>query len=360
MPTRALKVPEGPAALERPLIALTTASLALIARSYRESTRWVVGGIPSGGLVPGENYWVLAQAGIIGDLVGDSPGTKRHLGRVKYFGAVRRRGDRNLNIRDFAVSSSAGKSGQAVLLYVVLGTSAEVGKTTAANGIIRSLLQSAHTTIVTLKATGTSSISELLAYRDFGAAHVFDCVDFGLPTTYPSDRADVEGIFNQALDVCLRMPADALIIECGGDFLGANVQPMATPQLAAADVPPNSAAEIQVGPFEWVPSEVGHECMFMVVSAAGDPSNTDNFAAGESIEEWRLVPNDNNIGQRNVVPVMSATSKKLLAGFDRMGFLLKNPFRKRARMSVSAELPAFLAEHNWRIAFTNAGRCIRA
>src|SRR5882724_6685620 len=190
---------------------------------YRESTRWVVGGIPIGGLVPGEKYWVLALAGIIGNLQGDSPGKKGHLGEVKYLGAVRMGGDQNLNIRDFAVSSETGKLDQAALLYVVLGTSAEVGKTTAGIGIIRSLLQSGHTTIVALKATGTSSISELLAYRDFGAAHAFDCVDFGLPTTYPSDRAGVEGIFDRALDFCLCISADAVIVECGGDFLGANV-----------------------------------------------------------------------------------------------------------------------------------------
>jgi hypothetical protein len=190
---------------------------------HRESTRWVVGGIPSGGLVPGESYWVLAQAGIIGDFVGESPGTKGHLGEVKSLGAVRMRGDQNLNIRDFVVGSESSKSDKAALLYIVLGTSAEVGKTTAGIGIIRSLLQSGHRNIVTLKATGTSSVSELLAYRDFGAAHAFDCVDFGLPTTYPSDRAGVEDIFDKALTFCLCMPADAVIIECGGDFLGANV-----------------------------------------------------------------------------------------------------------------------------------------
>jgi hypothetical protein len=202
---------------------LAPGDIFLATPGYRESTRWVVGGIPTGGLVPGEKYWVLAQAGIIGNLLGDSPGTKGHMGEVKYLGAVRMRGDQNLNIRDFAVSSDPGKLDQAALLYVVLGTSAEVGKTTAGIGIIRSLLQSGHTTIVALKATGTSSINELLAYRDFGAAHAFDCVDFGLPTTYPSDRAGVEGNFDLALDFCLCMRADAVIVECGGDFLGANV-----------------------------------------------------------------------------------------------------------------------------------------
>jgi hypothetical protein len=203
---------------------LAPGDIFLATPGHRESTRWVVGGIPTGGLVPSESYWVLAQAGIIGNFVGDSPGIKGHLVEVKYLGAVRiGGGDQNLNIRDFVVSSDSGKADKAALLYVVLGTSAEVGKTTAGIGIIRSLLQSGHRTIVTLKATGTSSVSELLAYRDFGAAHAFDCVDFGLPTTYPSDRAGVEEMFDRALDFCLGMPADAVIIECGGDFLGANV-----------------------------------------------------------------------------------------------------------------------------------------
>ncbi len=202
---------------------LAPGDIFLATPGYRESTRWVVGGIPIGGLVPDEKYWVLAQAGIIGNFLGDSPGSKGHLGEVRYLGAVRIRGDQNLNIRDFAVSSEPGKPDHAALLYAVLGTSAEVGKTTAGIGIIRSLLQSGHTTIAVLKATGTSSIGELLAYRDFGAAHAFDCVDFGLPTTYPSDRAGIEGIFDRALDYCLGMSADAVIVECGGDFLGANV-----------------------------------------------------------------------------------------------------------------------------------------
>jgi hypothetical protein len=132
-------------------------------------------------------------------------------------------------------------------------------------------------------------------------------------------------------------------------------QPMTTTQLAAANVPPNSAAEILVGPFEWVPSQVGHECILMVASAAGDPSNIDNFTAGDSIPDWRLVPNDNNIGQRNVHPVPSSTGKQLTSGFDRMSFQLKNPFNRRARMTVKAVLPPLLHRRSWRIAFANAG-----
>ena len=74
-----------------------------------------------------------------------------------------------------------------------------------------------------LKATGTSSVTELHSYQDYGAAPCLDCVDFGLPTTYPSGRDHAVELFDAMLDTCLAIPADAVLIECGGDILGANV-----------------------------------------------------------------------------------------------------------------------------------------
>ncbi len=80
-------------------------------------------------------------------------------------------------------------------------------------------------------------------------------------------------------------------------------QPMQTAQLAAANVSPNSSAEIVAGPFKWVPADARNDGMLMVASAAGDPSNIDNFDAGDSIPGARLIPNDNNIALRKVRPI---------------------------------------------------------
>jgi zinc metalloprotease ZmpB len=77
-------------------------------------------------------------------------------------------------------------------------------------------------------------------------------------------------------------------------------QAMKLAKLAVTKVPPSSSAEIVVGPFAWVPSGAGRSYMLMVASAAGDPSNVDNFAVRDSMPDWRLVPNDNNVGQRRV------------------------------------------------------------
>jgi zinc metalloprotease ZmpB len=72
--------------------------------------------------------------------------------------------------------------------------------------------------------------------------------------------------------------------------------------LNAASIGANNSEEITVGPFEWVPNinVHGQDSVLFIVSTEGDPSNIDNFTDGETIEDWRLVPNDNNIEQRNV------------------------------------------------------------
>jgi hypothetical protein len=133
-------------------------------------------------------------------------------------------------------------------------------------------------------------------------------------------------------------------------------QPMTTAQLSASNVPPNNTAEITVGPFEWIPSQVGHECILMIVSAKGDASNIDNFTAGDSIPEWRLVPHDNNIGQRNVNPVAGGGGLKgLLASSAALTFRLKNPHPFRARMFINPVLPRILAERKWGLEFTSPG-----
>jgi hypothetical protein len=83
-------------------------------------------------------------------------------------------------------------------------------------------------------------------------------------------------------------------------------QPMQTAQRTAADVPPHSSAEVLVGPFAWVP-RARREAMLMIATAIGDSSNIDNFAAADTIPNWRLIPNDNNIAQRNTA--VAAKSK---------------------------------------------------
>jgi len=128
-------------------------------------------------------------------------------------------------------------------------------------------------------------------------------------------------------------------------------RPMDTPRINVAGAIAPGAAVV-VGPFKWTPRVVGHECMFMEVSANGDFSNIDPrtffpCAAGP-IPEWRLVPFDNNIAQRNVTPVPGAGGVRgLLSAFLNRQFLVRNPFEQQARIEVKAELSPFLKERGW-------------
>ena len=194
---------------------------------YREARQWAVGTIPAGGLVPGNDYWVLSDSGVVGELISHSALEMPHLGRVGYLGAVCGGRGETLNIRQFGVTGSGGTD-QNAPVYLVLGTSSEVGKTTAGVAVLRALLMQGHTTVIALKATGTSSFEEIARYLDFGAAEAFDCIDFGLPTTYPVGRRGVSGIFFSELDFCLSLASDALVVECAGDPVSANAPELLT------------------------------------------------------------------------------------------------------------------------------------
>lgn len=224
---------------------ITPGDIFLATPGYRESVRWTVGGVPEGGLVPGEDYWVLAESGVMGDLASHSPLAKSNLGRAKYLGAVLDPDGHPLHLKDFAMRAAPEATDAGAPVYLVLGTSVEVGKTTAGLTLLRTLREKGYEQVVVLKATGTTSVTEAAVYLDFGAARVFDCLDFGVPTTFPCSRGDAPEIFGQALDLCLSMPADAVLIECGGDFLGTCVpeflqclrprRPKLTTILAASD-----------------------------------------------------------------------------------------------------------------------------
>jgi hypothetical protein len=137
-----------------------------------------------------------------------------------------------------------------------------------------------------------------------------------------------------------------------GVFWPNDLQPFTTAQLPAGTLQPNNTEEKIVGPFEWTPiiNAWGHDCMFMIVSADGDPSNVDNLTAGGYYEDWRLVPNDNNVGQRNVTLAPGGGgSEGLVAGLEGKGFWIGNPSRATASVVVSIALPQLLTSRGWRI-----------
>ena len=60
---------------------------------------------------------------------------------------------------------------------------------------------------------------------------------------------------------------------------------------------------VRVGPFAWTPAIVDHECILAIASAPGDRSFPDSYSG--LLNHGLLVRYDNNVGQRNVAPVLS-------------------------------------------------------
>ena len=136
-------------------------------------------------------------------------------------------------------------------------------------------------------------------------------------------------------------------------------QPMTTASLnVAGGIAPGGQA--LVGPFEWRPHHLGHECMFMSVSAAGDRANNDPAsgmptAAGPAAL-WQMVPCDNNLGLRAVIPVPGGGHRRaLVRAFRNRHFWAGNPLAKTAKMEIRPVLPAFLATRGWAMVFDNPG-----
>ena len=98
----------------------------------------------------------------------------------------------------------------------------------------------------------------------------------------------------------------------GGLLLPIDIQSLSTAQLLVGTLAGNSSEEKTIGPFEWIPeiNKYGYDSVIMIVTATNDSSNINNFTAGETIPDWRLVPNDNNIGQRNMFPVQGISQIK--------------------------------------------------
>jgi zinc metalloprotease ZmpB len=135
-------------------------------------------------------------------------------------------------------------------------------------------------------------------------------------------------------------------------------QPMTTASQVIASLP--SGAEAIAGPLEWRPRFTGHECMLMSASVPGDLANNDPAsglpAAAGPTPLWRLVPCDNNLGLRAVIPVPGGGHREhLVAAFRGRRFWASNPFARTAKLEIRAALPAFLASRGWAVTLDNPG-----
>ena len=134
-------------------------------------------------------------------------------------------------------------------------------------------------------------------------------------------------------------------------------KPMTTASLVIPSLPVGSA--VVVGPFDWRPETPGHECMFMSATVAGDRANNDAAsgipAATGPTPLWRLVPCDNNLGLRALIPVPGGGRKALEEAFEGRRFRARNPFAMTATIEVRPILAPFLSSRGWAVKLDNPG-----
>lgn len=121
----------------------------------------------------------------------------------------------------------------------------------------------------------------------------------------------------------------------------------------------SQGGEVIAGPIPWTPKHPWHECLFAMVSDDIDLSNVDPYVdkTGTTVTppcgtlptpHWQLVPHDNNIAQRNLVPVPSGNmGKNLFFAFFQRTFHVHNPYPHSSNVVVEWTLPYFLRERGW-------------
>ncbi len=127
--------------------------------------------------------------------------------------------------------------------------------------------------------------------------------------------------------------------------------PMATASLPASGSIPSGGSTI-VGPFAFVPTQVGHECLLAIARADGDAGN-DTTITG-TIPEHRFVPFDNNIGQRNVSPVYPSL-RDLLRLFREHLIVIRNPWRDTVVARIEVRMPRIMSKLGWQMKVDTGG-----
>lgn len=179
------------------------------------------GGIPPEGIEICENTVVhlLATGGVIGINTGIPQRLFQQPFALKPLGILHKEG-KTLNLSEIC-GPWHESLGQSAPIVLVCGSSAEVGKTTTAASLIRTLrlegIKAAGT-----KFAGTGRMRDILTLRDAGAYPWLDFPDVGLATTY-TDPEKFKRATYTLFDYINAGNPDVIVAEAGGDPIEANI-----------------------------------------------------------------------------------------------------------------------------------------
>jgi hypothetical protein len=138
--------------------------------------------------------------------------------RIAPVGLVGDAQGRPINLRDFALEPVAPHP--RVPTFVILGTSMNAGKTTAAAYLIRGLVN-AGLRVAGGKVTGTAAGPDPWRMVDAGASPVLDFTDAGLASTYSVSAEELRRVFVTIVGHLAASGAEAIVLEVADGLLQA-------------------------------------------------------------------------------------------------------------------------------------------
>lgn len=120
-----------------------------------------------------------------------------------------------VNVRDFAAFENPLKveaPNKRAQVIAVLGTSMNSGKSTTLACLVNGLA-AAGQKVAAGKITGTGAGNDRMIYHDAGAHSVIDFTDFGYPTTFKLNFAEIRALSVNMINVLADSGADTVIVE---------------------------------------------------------------------------------------------------------------------------------------------------
>lgn len=179
------------------------------------------GDVPIEGIAINEDteLHLLAAGGIVGRISGIPPHLRQEPFRLKPLGLVYQDGQK-VNLADLYGPWDEAMKPSAPMI-VIFGTSAEVGKTTTAAALIRTIKRMG-LQVAGSKFAGTGRMRDILSLRDAGAYPAMDFPDVGLASTYTSAERFTPAVYTLFNRINSYRP-HVIITEAGGDPIEANI-----------------------------------------------------------------------------------------------------------------------------------------
>ncbi|MFP7365130.1 DUF1611 domain-containing protein [Corynebacterium callunae] len=120
-----------------------------------------------------------------------------------------------VNVRDFAAHENpleVSLPAKRPQVIAVLGTSMNSGKSTTLACLLNGLSKSGQR-VAAGKITGTGAGNDRMLYHDAGATQVIDFTDFGYPTTFKLNFAEIRALSINMFNVLAAGGADTVIVE---------------------------------------------------------------------------------------------------------------------------------------------------